>query len=196
LYAPPLVCFHTPIQKLLVIGGRPEFIISVLSRCHVAYPSDGSNPKQLTDGISDAHPACSPDGRWAYYQDYLGSQIKRVPIDGGATQIVPGTVLPPSFLNALGIDVSRDGKLLVFTTTKTDQSPPERKIVLVSLDAGEAPPWRMLDPDPRNSQSAGFSPDGKAVVYPILESGTENLWLQPLDGSHGHLVTNFPSDSI
>jgi Tol biopolymer transport system component len=119
-----------------------------------------------------------------------------VPIDGGAAQIVPGTVLPPSFLNALGIDVSRDGKLLVFTTTKTDQSPPERKIVLVNLDAGEDPPWRMLDPDPRDSQSAGFSPDGKAVVYPILESGTENLWLQPLDGSHGHLVTNFPSDSI
>jgi serine/threonine protein kinase/Tol biopolymer transport system component len=158
--------------------------------------ADGSNPKQLTDGISNAFPICSPDGKWAYYQDYLGSQIKRVPIDGGPTQIVPGTVLPPSFLNALGIDVSHDGKWLVFTTTKTDQSPPERKVVLVNLDAGEEPPWRMLDPDPRISQSAGFSPDAKAVLYPILENGTENIWLQPLNGSTERLVTNFPSDSI
>jgi Tol biopolymer transport system component/DNA-binding winged helix-turn-helix (wHTH) protein len=176
---------------LLVWGGRGDGKYNVWR-----VNADGSHPKQLSDGISDLHPACSPDGRWAYYQDYLGSQIKRVPIDGGAAQIVPGTVLPSSFLNALGFDVSRDGKLLVFTTTKTDERPLERKIVLVNLDASEDPPRRMLDFDPRHSQSAVFSPDGKAVVYPILESGTENLWLQPLDGSHGHLVTNFPSDSI
>jgi Tol biopolymer transport system component len=54
----------------------------------------------------------------------------------------------------------------------------------------------MLDADPRASGAPRFTPDGAAVVYPIRENGTENLWLQPLDGSRGRQVTNFPSDAI
>ena len=45
-------------------------------------------------------------------------------------------------------------------------------------------------------QSARFSPDGKGIVYPIREKGVENLWLQPLDGSPGHQLTNFTSLKI
>jgi eukaryotic-like serine/threonine-protein kinase len=33
-------------------------------------------------------------------------------------------------------------------------------------------------------------------VYPIRESGVDNLWLQPLDGSRGRQITNFESDGI
>ena len=36
--------FHTPMQKLLVIGARPEFINSVPSSCHVAKPSSMTRP--------------------------------------------------------------------------------------------------------------------------------------------------------
>jgi Tol biopolymer transport system component len=43
----------------------------------------------------------------------------------------------------------------------------------------------MLSPDPRVSAAPQFTPDGQAVLYPILENGTDNLWLQPLDGSGG-----------
>ena len=32
---------------------------------------DGSNPVQLSDGEHDMSPACSPDGKWAYYLDSL-----------------------------------------------------------------------------------------------------------------------------
>src|SRR5882762_84252 len=39
--------FPYSIQKLLVIGGRPEFIISVPSLCHVAYPSSISVPSGI-----------------------------------------------------------------------------------------------------------------------------------------------------
>ena len=28
------------------------------------------------------------------------------------------------------------------------------------------------------------------------ENGTDNLWLQPLDGSHGRQITDFKSDAI
>jgi hypothetical protein len=34
------------------------------------------------------------------------------------------------------------------------------------------------------------------VVYPILENATENMWLQPLDGSRGRQITNFQTDKI
>jgi Tol biopolymer transport system component len=55
---------------------------------------------------------------------------------------------------------------------------------------------RMLDPDPRISSAPSFTPEGKAVVYPILENGGDNLWLQPLNGSRSHAITNFQSDTI
>jgi Tol biopolymer transport system component len=41
-----------------------------------------------------------------------------------------------------------------------------------------------------------FTPDGKAVVYPIRDQGADNLWLQPLDGSRGKQLTNFKSEEI
>jgi Tol biopolymer transport system component len=54
----------------------------------------------------------------------------------------------------------------------------------------------MLDPDSRAADAPQFTPDGNAVVYPIGKNGTDNLWLQPLDGSRGRQITNFKSDTI
>jgi len=155
---------------------------------------DGSNPKQLTDGMQDIGPECSPDGRWVLYDDVQDLQIKRVSIDGGTPEIVPGTVLPAGYFY-YGLSTARDGKLLAFLTvdTKTDG---RHQIALVPLDAGPTPSRRMLDPDPRIADAPQFTPDGNALVYPIRENGTENLWLQPLDGSRGRQITNFKSDAI
>jgi Tol biopolymer transport system component len=72
------------------------------------------------------------------------------------------------------------------------------RIVLDSLDSGV----RNLDLDPGlkavfRSQgppdSAGlrFSPDGKSIAFVIDEAGVDNIWMQPLDGSKGHKLTNF-----
>jgi Tol biopolymer transport system component len=41
-----------------------------------------------------------------------------------------------------------------------------------------------------------FSPDGKAIVYDIVDKGVGNLWIQPLDGTPGHQITNFTSEQI
>jgi Tol biopolymer transport system component len=35
-----------------------------------------------------------------------------------------------------------------------------------------------------------------AVAYPIRDNGVDNLWVQPLNGSAGHPITNFKSDQI
>ncbi|MGA7220945.1 MAG: protein kinase [Candidatus Sulfotelmatobacter sp.] len=41
-----------------------------------------------------------------------------------------------------------------------------------------------------------ITPDGKAVAYAIVENGVGNIWVQPLDGSPGHRLTDFMSDRI
>ena len=55
---------------------------------------------------------------------------------------------------------------------------------------------RLLDPNPAVADAARFTPDGKALVYPITHEGVDNLWMQPLDGSAGRQITNFKSDQI
>ena len=42
---------------------------------------------------------------------------------------------------------------------------------------------------------ARFGPDGKSLVY-IIKDKAANLWMQPLDGSPGHQITNFTADLI
>jgi eukaryotic-like serine/threonine-protein kinase len=54
----------------------------------------------------------------------------------------------------------------------------------------------MLDTDPRVAEAPQFTPDGNAVVYPTRENGTDNLSLQPLNGTPGRQITNFKSDAI
>jgi len=109
---------------------------------------------------------------------------------------VPGTVFPDAFIGDIGFDISRDGHTMVLFIDKTVASAPAPFVALVSLDAGPKPAVRLLEPDPRIAGAAGFTPDAKAVVYPIFENGAGNIWLQPLDGSRGRQITNFPADRV
>src|SRR5580700_9467128 len=156
--------------------------------------ADGSNPKQLTDGSQDIAPHCSPDGRWVFYEDMQTLQLNRVSIAGGAPEIVPGTAIPGAVFD-FGLAIAPDGKRLAFVTTG-GTTEMVHHVALVPLDAGPEPQRRMLEPDPRVAGGPQFTPDGQALVYPIHENGTDNLWLQPLDGSHGRQITDFKSDTI
>jgi eukaryotic-like serine/threonine-protein kinase len=164
--------------------------------------TNGSNLVQLTRQPADPGigAVCSPDGKWVYYQDSGAWVAKRVSIDGGAPETVPGTDIPNfDFIDGNGI--SPDGKRLAVLGTralgeKNESEYPIHSIALVSLDAGPKPPRQMLDPDPRITGWPQFTPDGKAIVYPIHENGLDNLWLQPLDGSRGRQITGFKSDAI
>jgi eukaryotic-like serine/threonine-protein kinase len=164
--------------------------------------TNGSNLVQLTRQPADPGigAVCSPDGKWVYYQDSGAWAVTRVSIDGGTPEPVPGTDVP-NFTFIDGNGISPDGKLLAVLGTralggKNDSESPVHSIALVSLDAGPKPPRRMLDPDPRITAWPQFTPDGTAIVYPIHENGLDNLWLQPLDGSRGHQITDFKSDAI
>ncbi|MFY9730929.1 MAG: protein kinase [Candidatus Acidiferrales bacterium] len=60
------------------------------------------------------------------------------------------------------------------------------------------PITRIIKPDQRISGAASFTPDGRALVYPVREAGVDNLWLQPLDASASAAkrITNFTTDLI
>jgi eukaryotic-like serine/threonine-protein kinase len=157
---------------------------------------DGSNLKQLTYGSADLAARCMPDGKWVYYEDWVNSQIMRVPINGGTPEIVPGTIVPHTIFSSPGFGTSPDGKWLAILLNQIESHGSVNKIALVPLDAGPNPPVRLLDPDPRVAWNPQFTPDGSALVYPIRENGVDNLWFQPLDGSRGRQITAFETDLI
>ena len=158
--------------------------------------ADGSNPKQITNGKFDARPVCSPDGKWIYFQESDANGIFRISADGGAPEQVAGTIFT-SLENSGGEpDISVDGKFLVFAVAKpVPVGLLDFRFAIVPLGQG-ADPVLLGDVEPRFSGAPRFTPDGKSLVYAIQENGTENLWLQPLDGAQGRQLTNFTDGNI
>jgi eukaryotic-like serine/threonine-protein kinase len=158
---------------------------------------DGSNAVRLTSGKADAHPVCSPDGEWVYYEDDAARALMRVRSTGGRAEVVP---IPSGFNSAmwLGLAFSPHGSLLagflyaVDPATKTAQE----KCFLVSNYEAPRPTVRIFDVHPRIARQGQFTADGKSLAYPIEQNGVTNIWVQPLSGAPGHLITNFNSERI
>jgi serine/threonine protein kinase/WD40 repeat protein len=158
--------------------------------------ADGTDPKQLTSERDLRAPVCSPDGKWVYFRDWFSQQIKRVPIDGGTTEVVPGTKIPEAVLDSTPVAISPEGKWLAFlihVEPEGNETAHQTKIVLLALDEALSVPGkgspdqssgkRIVRPDQRISGPVVFTPDGKSLVYPIREAGVDNLWMQPLEES-------------
>jgi len=157
---------------------------------------DGSNPVKLTD-VDSRYPVCSPDGKSVYFANLTAGQISRVAVQGsGNPEVVPGSVVPQAFLTNTRPALSPDGKTIavMVTSVLTAQTVPEDRIVLINLESPASP--RLVTTNTHIGFFGLFSPDGKALIYAIRENGVDNLWLQPLDGSPGHKITNFISQQI
>jgi Tol biopolymer transport system component len=157
--------------------------------------ADGTNLKQLSRGQRDRSPECSIDSKWAYYINANASRVERVPVDGGTPETLPGTPIPHALILDRYFDLSPDGKTAAFLISLGGTNP-VHKIAVVPLDAGNQAQVRWLDPHPAIWYPLRFTPDGKALVYPITQNRIENLWLQPLDSSPGRQITNFRTDLI
>jgi serine/threonine protein kinase len=148
----------------------------------------GGNLKQLTGDKLDQFPVCAAGGRWVVYWDMgAGGTLAKVAIDGGKSQ--PISDLPA----ARGFGVSPDGKSVAFATFG-HAGDHEETLAVVDIESG-----RLLQRVGFQRVDQGtiqFSPDGRAVVYPIREAGVDNLWSQPLDGSPGKAITSFKSEQI
>ena len=150
--------------------------------------ADGTGPRQLTEDKSDQQPTCSPDSRMVYYVQNRTQQYMKVPIDGGKPEQLTKLLAE----SQSGFDIAKDGKILALGTYDFKLQRPN--ISLVASDSGQL--LKTIEYDSRHVGRLRFSPDGKGVVYPIRDKGVDNLWLQPLDGSAGHQITNFTSLKI
>jgi len=107
-------------------------------------------------------------------------------------------MFPNSFSIWRGSAVSPDGKLLAIIIELSDPNTQatQSKLALLRLDSDVLAPARLLELDQQTTGSVRFTPDGKAVAYPIEEKGVDNFWIQRLDGSPRRQITNFTSEQI
>ena len=159
--------------------------------------ANGSRPKQLTSGKNEGRPLCSPDGASFYYEDNVSNWIFKMPIDGGSPELIKASVVPNGFMEGAA-NFSLDGRWMpeVETTTDPATQSSTHKVALVDLSTNSEASVKYIVPRADISAPIAFTPDGKAVAYNIVENGIGNVWVQPLDGSPGHRLTNFASDQI
>jgi serine/threonine protein kinase len=159
--------------------------------------ADGSHPAQLTDGSNDAffQPTCSGNHSWVYFFRDV-TNLWRVPLDGsGKPEAIPGSAVPHAFQAGRGMGISPDGKTLAYLIKYLAETEVGSiKIALLDLATLKTP--RLFDANLNISAGPQFTPDGKAVAYPVRENGVDNVWIQPLDGSPGRQVTKFNSEQI
>ncbi|MFY9733195.1 MAG: protein kinase [Candidatus Acidiferrales bacterium] len=151
--------------------------------------SSGGNLKQLTFGAYDNPAMCSPDGKWLIFSGLVGGKFiaQKVSVDGGAA-----TTLSDNILTCGCINVSPDGKDLAFQTQLVTGGP----IVIKILDFATLKPIKTMERDPRAGGEIRYTADGKAIGYFIREKGQYALWVAPVDGSPGHVVTGFTPERI
>jgi serine/threonine protein kinase/Tol biopolymer transport system component len=150
--------------------------------------SSGGNLKRLSNGKQDNYPVCAPDSRWVYYMDDSAGGLKRVSIDGGPSEKVIDTPLSGLF------DISPDGNTVVFPTIDHANGH-EEKLALFDISTHQVRKVLKFERE-RSGVFIRFSLDGKSIVYPVREDGTDNLWQQRLDDSPGKYLTSFKAEQI
>ncbi len=170
--------------------------------------ADGSDAKAVTPVEDTTLFGCSPDGKWIYaYDAWRSDDLMRYPTSGAAPELVASVSLPGALLQ--GATLSADGETIAAYFSQVDPSTRiyKTKLALFHLEPSGKPTVRYLDADPRASVSyhsippiphdaLHFTPDGKALALLLEEKGVDNIWIQPLDGSQGHTLTDFKSKFI
>ena len=111
----------------------------------------------------------------------------------GAAQPDPGTSSkrPMTFedmmkMRRLGdIDVSRDGKWVLFTATDVDLEKNTRTPHLWIVPVDGSAPEKPLTSAQVGESRGRFSPDGKQILFQTSRDGGQQIWLADFDGSTG-----------
>ena len=149
--------------------------------------ADGSNLKQITNGVAEIFPVVSPDNQWILYQDISSLRLWRVPLDGG-----PGIQLNDKLASQPVI--SPDGKYVACRYRDQELSP--FQLAILSFPDGKTLKTFDLPPSSFGTPNFDWSADGKAVLYVDARGGVGNIWSQPIDGSAPRQFTFFNTDQI
>jgi serine/threonine protein kinase/Tol biopolymer transport system component len=148
---------------------------------------DGSNPKQLTNGLGDSRPVISPDGKWVVYSRLMPTRptLWKVAIEGGEpVEVTHRAATSPM--------ISPDGKFLAFLYTDSpDPLTPPNRIAIMPFDGGEAIKTFEFQPATTVFTVTQWSNDGKSILYTTNTNNLTNIWAQPIDGGAPKQVTDF-----
>lgn len=147
---------------------------------------NGSNVKQITNGIAEVNPAITPDNKWIVYQNIDDLGLWKIPLDGGTPQRVSDKLISQPA-------ISPDGKLIACRYRQQDLSP--FQLGIVSLETGQTVKAIDLPPTANAFPSLQWTADGRSVLYIDTRGGVSNIWSQSLDGPAKQL-TNFRTDQI
>jgi Tol biopolymer transport system component len=153
--------------------------------------TDGSGLKQLTFGDAhDSAPDCSPDGNWVAYASTSDGKttLWKVPVEGGGpVQLTDYEAIAPAF--------SPDGKLISCILPASAKMT-KASIAVVTAEGG-APVSRFeVLPFAFIYNTARWTPDGQALVFPRTENHVINLWQQPVKDGPPRRLTTFNADTI
>ena len=125
-------------------------------------------------------PAWSPDSVYIYFASSSGGTLNiwKIPARGGdPEQVTSGQG------DDAQLDVSSDGKRIVFSTWRTNTNIAQLDLMVKSGQQG----MKLLTTDPaRNQNAPAYSPDGKYLAYFSNLKGVENesIWISSADGSN------------
>jgi eukaryotic-like serine/threonine-protein kinase len=154
---------------------------------------DGSNSKRLTSGDGwNTSPQVSRDGRWVIYESNVSGKwsLWKISIEGGAARPALDKV-------SRRFAISPDGKTIAclcmlsnsgsfkLGTVSFEGGQPQKEFEIPQGAAYSTAEWRPI-----------WSPDGRAIEFPVTRAGVDNLWRQPLDGGRPVQITDFKSDRI
>ena len=140
--------------------------------------ADGRQPVHLVTGDAIL-PIVTPDDRSVIFlSGRSGLQSPWiVSIDGGTPMQIANI-----FAGAYSLDVSPDGKSLVFGTTDE-----QNRYVPIVCELPACANRRSLSAVPLSRLR--WTPDGRAIAY-ISPATPSNIWLQPLDGTSPRQLTH------
>jgi serine/threonine-protein kinase len=148
-------------------------------------------PERLTTGL-DVHTfTVTPDGRrLAYTSLASSSNVWSVDIPTNP----PGSVrdaVPLTRGNQIveGMDVSRDGRTLVFDSDRGGNYD------IYTVAVGDWEPLRLTS-DPAPDFYPRFSPDGRSIVYHSMRTGNRDLFTMASDGTGTRQLTFGPEEDM
>ena len=147
---------------------------------------DGANPVKLTFGEGESRPRCHPDGQSVYFLGEApgGYLLFRVPITGGEPEQVTDRIV-----GSRSPAISPVGDQIAARIY--DEKMNKWQVEILLLDGEQT--WSVLDLEGYTIQ---WSPDGKAIVYGLIENGVQTIWSHPLNGDPPRELVARPADYL
>ncbi|HZE71908.1 MAG TPA: protein kinase [Pyrinomonadaceae bacterium] len=187
---PKQLTFDAALNGFPVVTSDNRYIVFLSTRAggpHIyRMDLDGSNVKQITNGIAEVNPTVTPDNKWIVYQNIDGLGLWKVSLDGGKPERLSDKLVSQPAL-------SPDGKLIACRYREQDLSP--FQLGILSFETGQKVKAIDLPPTANTFATLQWAADGRSVLYIDTRGGVSNIWSQPLDGPAKQL-TNFRVDQI